>query len=72
MLYTLGLVFLKERLLYTLNIQFVKQVKCFYLLLDLDPFIFQCSLHKIEYTKFTSLHDISLKVILIHNSLLPS
>ena len=44
MLYTSGLVSLKERLLYTLNKLFVKQVKSFYLLLDLDPFILQCSL----------------------------
>ena len=66
------MVFLKERLLYTLNKQFVKQVKSSYLLLDLDPFILQCSLHNIEYIKFTSLHDVSIKVILVHNSLLPS
>ena len=72
MLYTLGPVFLKERLLYTLNKQFVNQVKSFYLLLDLDPFILQCSLHNIEYINVTSLHDISIKVILVHNSLLPS
>ena len=39
MLYTLGLVYFKERLLYTLNKLFVKQVKSFSLLLDLDPFI---------------------------------
>ena len=72
MLYTSGPVSLKERLLYTLNKLFVKLVKSFHLLLDLDPFIFQCSLHNIEYIKFTSLHDISIKVIQIHNSLLPS
>ena len=62
-LYTSGPVFLKERLLYTLNKLFVKQVKRFHLLLDLDPFISQCSLHNIEYIKFTSLHDISIKVV---------
>ena len=53
MLYTLGPVSLKERLLYTLNKLFVKQVKSFLLLLDLDPFILQCSLHNIKYIKFT-------------------
>ena len=55
MLYTLDPVSLEERLLYTLNKLFVKQAKSFYLLLDLDPFIFQCSLNNIEYIKFTSL-----------------
>ena len=54
LLYTLGPVCLKERLLYTLNKLFVKQVKSFFLLLDLDPFILQCSLHNIKYIKFTS------------------
>ena len=54
MLYTSGPVSLKERLLYTLNKLFVKQVKSFLLLLDLDPFILQCSLHNIKYIKFTS------------------
>ena len=54
MLYTLGPVSLQERLLYTLNKLFAKQVKSFLLLLDLDPFILQCSLHNIEYMKFTS------------------
>ena len=39
MLYTLGLVSLKERLLYFLNKLFVKQSKSFYLLLDQDPSI---------------------------------
>ena len=59
--------------MYTLNKLFVKQVKSFHLLLlDLDPFILQCSLHNIEYIKFTSLQDISIKVIQIHNNLLPS
>ena len=53
-LYTSGPVSLKERLLYTLNKLFVKQVKSFRLLLDLDPFILQCSLHNIKYIKFTS------------------
>ena len=72
MLYTSGPVSLKERLLYTLNKLYVKQAKSFHLLLDLDPFISQCSLHNIEHIKFTSLHDISIKVIQIHNSLLPS
>ena len=72
MLYTSGPVSLKERLLYTLNKLFVKQVKSFHLLLDLDPFISQCSLQNIEYIKFTSLHNISIKVIQIHNSLLSS
>ena len=66
MLYTSDPVFLKERLLYTLNKLHVKQVKSFHLWLDLDPFIFQCSFHNIEYIKFTSLHDISIKVIQIH------
>ena len=72
MLYTSSPVSLKERLLYTLNKLHVKQAKSFHLLLDLDPFISQCSLHNIEYIKFVSLHDISIKVIQIHNSLLPS
>ena len=54
LLYTSGPVSLKERLLYTLNKLFVKQVKSFFLLLDLDPFILQCSLHNIKYIKFTS------------------
>ena len=72
MLYTLGPVSLKERLVYTLNKLFVKQVKGFHLLLDLDPFILQCSLHNTEYIKFTSPKDISIKVIQIHNNLLPS
>ena len=71
LLYTSGPVSLKERLVYTLNKLFVKQVKSFHLLLDLDPFILQCSLHNIEYIKFTSPQDISIKVIQIHN-LLPS
>ena len=53
-LYTLGPVSLQERLLYTLNELFAKQVKSFLLLLDLDPFILQCSLYNIEYIKFTS------------------
>ena len=53
-LYTSGPVSLKERLLYTLNKLFVKQVKSCLLLLDLDPFILQCSLHNIKYIKFTS------------------
>ena len=39
-LYTSGLVFPQERLLYTLNKLFAKQVKSFLLMLDLDPFIF--------------------------------
>ena len=72
LLYTSGLVSLKERLLYTLNKMLVKQVKSFHLLLDLDPFIFQYSLHNIEYIKFTSPQDTSIKVIQIHNNLLPS
>ena len=72
LLYTSGPVSLNERLLYTLNKPFVKQVKSFHLLLDLDPFIVLCSLHNIKYIKFTSLQDISIKVMQIHNSLLPS
>ena len=44
---TVTLVSLKERLVYTVNKLFVKQVKIFHLLLDLDPFILQCSLHNI-------------------------
>ena len=54
LLYTSGPVSLKERLLYTLDKLFVKQAKSFLLLLDLDPFILQCSLHNIKYIKFTS------------------
>ena len=54
LLYTSGPVSLKERLLYTSNKLVVKQVKSFLLLLDLDPFILQCSLHNIKYIKFTS------------------
>ena len=53
-LYTSGPVSLKERLLYTLNKLFVKQVKSFLLLLDLDPFIPLSSPHNIKYIKFTS------------------
>ena len=49
MLYTSGPVSLKERLLYTLNKLFVKQVKSFLLLLDLDPFILLSSPHNIKY-----------------------
>ena len=44
-LYTSGPVSLKERLLYTLDKLFVKQVKSFLLLLDLDPFILLSSPH---------------------------
>ena len=47
LLYTSGPVSLKERLLYTLNKLFVKQVKSFLLLLDLDPFILLSSPHNI-------------------------
>ena len=54
MLYTSGPVSPQERLLYTLNKLFAKQVKSFLLLLVLDPFIFQSSLHNIEYIKSTS------------------
>ena len=54
LLYTSGPVSLQERLVYTLNKLFAKQAKSFLLLLDLDPFILQCSLHNIEYIKFTS------------------
>ena len=53
-LYTSGPVSLKERLLYTLNKLFVKQVKSFLLLLDLDPSIPLSSSHNIKYIKFTS------------------
>ena len=60
LLYTSGPVSLKERLLYTLNKLFVKQAKSCLLLLDLDPFILQCSLHNIKYIKFTSPQDISI------------
>ena len=52
MLYTLGQVSLQERLLNTFKKLFAKQVKSFLLLLDLDPFILQCSLHNIKYIKF--------------------
>ena len=45
---------LKEIFLYTLNKLFVKQVKSFILLLDLDPFIPLSSSHNIKYVKFTS------------------
>ena len=72
LLYTSGPVSQQERLLYTLNKQFAKQVKSFLLLLDLDPFILQNKTHNKEYKKFTCLHDISIKVIQIHHSLLPS
>ena len=54
LLYTSGPVSLKERLLYTLNKLFVKQVKSFLLLLDQDPFILLSSPHNIKYIKFTS------------------
>ena len=54
MTYTSGPVSLQERLVYTLNNLFAKQAKSFLFLLDLDPFIPQCSLHNIEYIKFTS------------------
>ena len=53
-LYTSGPVSQQERLLYTLNKLFAKQVKSFLLLLDLDPFILQSSPHNIKYIKFTS------------------
>ena len=54
LLYTSGPVSLKERLLYTLDKLFVKQVKSFLLLLDLDPFILLSSPHNIKHIKFTS------------------
>ena len=54
MLYTSGLVSLKERLMYTSNKLFMNQVKSFLLLLDLDPFILLSSPHNIKYVKFTS------------------
>ena len=54
-----------------LNKLFRKQVKSFYLLLDQDPFIFLCSLDNIKYIKFTSLQDISIKVMLLSHSFLP-
>ena len=60
LLYTSGPVSLKERLVYNLNKLFVKQIKNFHLLLDLNPFI----LH----IKFTSPQDISIKAIQIHNN----
>ena len=60
LLYTSGPVSLKERLLYTLNKLFVKQVKSCLLLLDLDPFILLSSPHNIKYIKFTSPQDISI------------
>ena len=60
MLYTSGPVSLKERLLYTLNKLFVKQVESCLLLLDLDPFILLSSPHNIKYIKFTSPQDISI------------
>ena len=47
-LYTSGPVSLKERLLYTFYKLFVKQVKSFLLLLDLDPFILLSSPHNIK------------------------
>ena len=72
LLYTSGLVSLKERLLYTFNKLFVKQVKSFYLLLDPDPFIFLYLLHNTKYIKFTSIQDISIKVIQLSPSLFPS
>ena len=61
----------KEGLMLILNKLFRKQVKSFHLLLDLDPFIFLCSLHNIKYIKFTSLQDISIKVMLISHIFLP-
>ena len=72
MSYTSGPVSLKERLLYFLNKLFIKQVKSFHLLLDLDPFIFLCSLHNVKYIKFTSLQDISINVMQLSHSLFPS
>ena len=54
LLYTSGPVSLKERLLYALNKLFVKQVKSFLLLLDLDPFISLSSSHNIKYIKLTN------------------
>ena len=62
----------KEGLMLILNKLFRKQVKSFHLLLDLDPFIFLCSLHNIKYIKFTSLQDISIKVMQLSYSLFPS
>ena len=54
MLYTSGPVSPQERLLYILNKLFVKQVKSFLLMLDLDPFILFSSPHNIKYIKFIS------------------
>ena len=62
----------KEGLMLILNKLFRKQVKSFHLLLDQDPFIFLCSLHNIKYIKFTSLQDISIKVMQLSHSLFPS
>ena len=59
----LGSGFLKGKIAVFLNKLFVKQVKSFHLLLDLDSFIFLCSLYNIKYIEFTSLQDISIKVI---------
>ena len=55
-----------------LNKLFRKQVKSFHLLLDQDPFIFLCLLHNIKYIQFTSLQDISIKVMQLSHSLFPS
>ena len=54
LLYTSGPVSPQERLLYILNKLFVKQVKSFLLILDLDPFILLNSPHNIKYIKSTS------------------
>ena len=62
----------KEGLMLILNKLFRKQVKSFHLLLDLNPFIFLRSLHNIRYIKFTSLQDISIKVMQLSRSLFPS
>ena len=62
LLYTSGPVFLKERLLYTLNKLFVKQVKSFLLLLDLDPF------YSIEFITQHKVHQVRKSMRYFHIS----
>ena len=69
----LGSGFLEGKIVVNLlNKLFVKQVNSCHILLDLDPFIFQYSLHNTKYIKSTSLQDISIKVRQLSHSLFPS
>ena len=71
MLNTLGPVFSQQKIAVIPLINFVKQVKSFHILLELNPFIVQCSHRNTEYIKSTGLQDISIKIIQLSHSLFP-